>query len=223
MITVHHLNNSRSQRVLWLLEELGTPYEVKRYERDAKTMLAPPELKAVHPLGKSPVITDGDKTIAETGAIVEYLIETYGAGRLIPPAGSPERLRYTYWLHSAEGTAMPYLVMKLIFSEVPKSKMMPFFMRPVAKLLFGGVSANFVDPNVAAQIAFWASELGKSPYFAGAELTGADIMMSFPIEAAAARGALPPVVQTYLAGLHARPAYQRALDRGGPYTIMGGM
>jgi glutathione S-transferase len=120
MLVVHHLNNSRSQRVLWLLEELGVPYEVKRYERDAKTMLAPPELRAIHPLGKSPVITDDGKTIAETGAIVEYIIETYGQGRLIPAAGGPERLRYTYWLHYAEGSAMTPLLLKLVFTALPE-------------------------------------------------------------------------------------------------------
>ena len=219
MITVHHLNNSRSQRVLWLLEELGVEYAVKRYERDAATMLAPPEFRAVHPLGKSPVITDGDKTIAETGAIVEYIIETYGNGRMIPASGTPERLRYVYWMHYAEGSAMPPLVMKLIFNEVPKSKQMPFFMKPIARGLFGAIGKSYLDPNLAAHVAFWAAELGKSPYFAGAELTGADVMMSFPLEAAATRAGLPPVVTQYLAGIHARPAYKRALARGGPYDF----
>ncbi|HUW80326.1 MAG TPA: glutathione S-transferase [Acidocella sp.] len=221
MVIVHHLNNSRSQRVLWLLEELGVDYEVKRYERDPKTMLAPPELRAVHPLGKSPVITDGDKTIAETGAIVDYLIETYGGGRLIPPVGSPERLRYNYWMHYAEGSAMPPLVMKLILTAVPKSPQLPFFLKPVARLLFGGVAKNYVDPQIAAHIEFWAGALEKSAYFAGDELTGADIMMSFPLEAAQTRGKLPPLLNGYLAGLHGRPAYKRALERGGPYTLLG--
>src|SRR5471032_2513605 len=115
MVVVHHLNNSRSQRVLWLLEELGVPYEVKRYERDAKTMLAPPELLAIHPLGKSPVITDGEVVLAESGAIIEYLVDKYGAGRLKPPAGSPQALKYLYWMHYAEGSAMPPLLMRLIF------------------------------------------------------------------------------------------------------------
>jgi len=221
MVVVHHLNNSRSQRVLWLLEELGVEYEVKLYARDPVTMLAPASLKAVHPLGKSPVITDGDKTIAETGAIVEYLVETYGAGRLIPPAGTPERRHYTYWLHYAEGSAMPPLVMKLIFTEIPKSRQLPFFLKPVARMLFGGVGKSYLDPSIASHIAFWATTLTDAPYFAGAELTAADIMMSFPVEAAATRGKLPPVVVKYLAGLHARPAYQRALVQGGPYALAG--
>src|SRR4051812_12366190 len=116
MVTVHHLNNSRSQRILWLLEELGVPYDIKRYQRDAKTSLAPPELLAVHPLGKSPVITEGDLTLAESGAIIEYLVERHGKGALAPTPGSPERIRYNYWMHFAEGTAMPPLVMKLVFN-----------------------------------------------------------------------------------------------------------
>ncbi|OYV25966.1 MAG: glutathione S-transferase [Acidocella sp. 20-63-7] len=231
MITVHHLENSRSQRVLWLLEELGVPYEVKRYERDKATMLAPPALRAVHPLGKSPVITDSESTfaegsasraIAETGAIVEYLIETYGEGRLIPPPASEDRQRYRYWLHYAEGSAMPPLVMKLIFSAIPKSKQLPFFIKPVARTLMAGVVKSYLDPEIARHVGFWAEALAQAPYFAGAELTGADIMMSFPVEAAAVRGALPEVVKRYLAGLQARPAYQRALARGGPYRLMEG-
>jgi glutathione S-transferase len=221
MITVHHLNNSRSQRVIWLLEELGVDYEVKRHERDAKTMLAPQALKDVHPLGKSPVITDGDKTIAETGAIVEYVIETYGAGRLMPTAGTPARLRYSYWMHYAEGSAMPPLVMKLIFGAIPKAPALPFFMRPVARALMGGVTKSYLDPQIAAHIQFWASTLETSAYFAGDELTGADIMMSFPVEAAAVRSGLPQVLATYLAGLQSRTAYKRALERGGPYALMG--
>jgi glutathione S-transferase len=132
MIVLHHLNNSRSQRILWLLEELGVEYEVKRYQRDAKTMLAPPALRAVHPLGKSPVLTDGDLTLAESGAIIEYLVERYGEGRFIPAAGTPERLRYTFWLHYAEGSAMPPLLMALVFHRIETAPM-PFFVRPIAR------------------------------------------------------------------------------------------
>jgi len=137
MITVHHLENSRSQRVLWLLEELGLPYEVRRYERDRKSMLAPPALREVHPLGKSPVITDGDITVAESGAIIEYLVERYGQGRLVPPAGTPERLRWRYWLHYAEGSLMPYLLMKLVFDQIERAKM-PFLVKPIAKAINAG-------------------------------------------------------------------------------------
>ena len=128
MITVHHLNNSRSQRILWLLEELGVPYEVKRYEREP-SLQAPAALRAVHPLGKSPVITDGDRTLAESGAILEYLVDTYGNGRFKPVAGTPERIHYTYFLHYAEGSLMPLLFMKLVFNRIPER--LPFLMKPV--------------------------------------------------------------------------------------------
>jgi glutathione S-transferase len=222
LIIVHHLNNSRSQRVLWLLEELDLTYEVKRYERDKATMLAPPALRAVHPLGKAPVLSDGDTTIAETGAIVDYLIGTYGKGRLIPPARSPERLRYDYWMHYAEGSAMPPLVMKLIFGEIPKSPQLPWLIRPIARQIFAGVAKSYLDPQIATHIAFWEAELGKSTYFAGSELTGADVMMSFPAEAAGARATLPPKVAGFVAAIHNRPAYKQALSRGGPYALLGG-
>lgn len=220
MITVHHLENSRSQRVLWLLEELGAAYEVRRYDRDTSTMLAPPALKAIHPLGKSPVITEGDRTIAETGAVVEYLIENHGQGRMIPPAGAPERLRYTYWLHYAEGSAMPPLLLKLIFSVLPQRS--PVFTRPLVRAIAERAQKGFVDPQVSAHMAFWEAELGKSEWFAGEALSGADIMMSFPVEAAARRFGLDgrPRLQAFLDKIHARAAYQRALERGGPYALL---
>jgi glutathione S-transferase len=221
LVIVHHLNNSRSQRVIWLLEELGVAYEVKRYERDAKTMLAPPELKAVHPLGKSPVITDGSKTIAETGTIVEYLIETYGNGRLIPAPGTPERLLYNYWVHYAEGSAMPPLVMKLIFGHIPDAPQIPFFIKPIAKMITSGVQKSYLDPQIRDHVALWDGQLQKTAFFAGAELTGADIMMSFPVEAASSRGTLTPKLTSYLAAIHGRTAYQAALKAGGPYALLG--
>jgi glutathione S-transferase len=223
MITLHHLNNSRSQRILWLLEELGVPYEIKRYQRDAETMLAPPELRAIHPLGKSPVITDGELTVAESGAIIEYLIEHYGHGRLIPAAGTPQRLRYTYWLHFAEGTAMPPLLLKLIFDKIEKSPM-PFFIRPIAKGIAGKVKASFVAPRIADNLDYMEAELGKTAWFAGDEMSGADIQVSFVLEACAARGGLNdsrPRLMAFLHCIHALPAYQRALERGGEYSIMG--
>lgn len=218
MIVVHHLNNSRSQRVLWLLEELGLPYEIKRYERDAQTMLAPPELKAIHPLGKSPVISDGDKVIAETGAIVEYILETYGQGRLIPAPGTPERLRYTYWLHYAEGSAMTPLLLKLVFTALPARA--PGLLKGLVKAIAGKAQAGFVDPQIKTHVDWWEDELSKSTWFAGAEITGADIMMSFPLEAGAERAGAGsrPHVKAFLERIHARPAYQRALERGGPYA-----
>jgi glutathione S-transferase len=223
MITVHHLENSRSQRVLWLLEELGLPYEVKRYARDPATMLAPPELRQVHPLGKSPVITDGTITVAESGAIIEYLLDAHGGGRLRPPSGSAERRRFTYWLHFAEGSAMPMLVMKLVFDRVRKSKV-PFFIRPVVKGVADQVDAGFLDPNIASQLRFMEGELAAQPWFAGDEFTAADIQMSFPLEAAAARAGLDdryPRLQDWLERIHARPAYHRALEAGGPYRVLG--
>lgn len=221
MITVHHLNNSRSQRVLWLLEELGLPYEIQKYERDPNTMLAPPALTKVHPLGKSPVITDGGLTIAESGAIVDYLVERYGQGRLVPAAGTPERLRWTYWLHFAEGSAMPPLLLKLIFERMKVSPM-PFFAKPVAKGLANRVLAAMVEPNLKRQLDFMEAELAKSEWFAGADFSAADIQMSFPVEAAAQRAGLDasrPRLMAFLKRIHARPAYQKALARGGPYSF----
>jgi glutathione S-transferase len=222
MIVVHHLNNSRSQRVLWLLEELGTPYEVKRYQRDPRTMLAPPELRAVHPLGKSPVITDGALTVAESGAIVEYLVEKYGGGRLAPAPGTPERMRYRYWLHFAEGTAMPPLLLKLIFDRIEKGPM-PFFVRPFARAIAGRAKSSFVQPNIERNLDFMETELGKGAWFAGSEFSAADILMSFPLEAARARGGLDdkrPKLMAFLERIHTRPAYQRALERGGKYELL---
>ena len=217
MIVVHHLNNSRSQRVLWLLEELGVPYEVRRYERDAKTMLAPPELRAIHPLGKSPVITDGDKTIAETGAIIEYVIETYGQGRLIPAAGTPERLAWTYWLHYAEGSAMTPLLLKLVFTALPARA--PGLLKGLVKSIAAKAQSGFVDPQLKSHIDYWDAELTKNAWFAGPDFTAADIMMSFPLEAGAARAGAGsrPKVKAFLDRIHARPAYRHALARGGPY------
>ncbi|MGI2903517.1 glutathione S-transferase family protein [Tolypothrix sp. VBCCA 56010] len=208
MIVVHHLNNSRSQRVLWLLEELGIEYEIKRYERDTETMLAPTSLLNVHPLGKSPVITDAEETIAESGAIIEYIMDRYGKGRLIPAPGTPERLRYTYWLHYAEGSAMPPLLLRLIFERfgIGDSKAMDAFIAPQIKLHF-----DYIE-----------GELHKSTWFVGEEFTAADIQMSFPLELL---GIVAPDVESrpkleeFLARIHARPAYKRALERGGKYDF----
>lgn len=223
MITVHHLNNSRSQRVLWLLEELGLPYDIQRYERDPETMLAPASLRQVHPLGKSPVITDGDLTLAESGAIVEYLVDRYGDGRLIPAPGTPERLRYTYWLHYAEGSAMPPLLLKLIFDKIEQSPM-PFFARPIARGIVNQVKNSFIHPQITQHLDFMEAELGKNPWFAGADFTAADIQLSFPLEAAAARAGLDgsrPNLTAFLQRIHSRPAYQQALERGGNYELLG--
>jgi len=222
MIVVHHLNNSRSQRILWLLEELGLDYEIKKYQRDPKTMLAPAELKAVHPLGKSPVITDDDIVVAESGAIIEYLVERYGHGKLVPPAGTPEKRRYTYMLHYAEGTAMPPLLMKLVFDRI-ETQPMPFFAKPIAKGIAGKVKQMFILPNLQNNLAFLEAELGKSTWFAGEEFTAADVQISFVLEAAASRAGLDaryPKLMAWLERIHARPAYQRALERGGRYDYV---
>jgi glutathione S-transferase len=222
MIVVHHLNNSRSQRILWLLEELGLDYEIKKYQRDPKTMLAPAALKAVHPLGKSPVISDDDNVVAESGAIVEYLVERYGHGKLVPPAGTPEKLRYTYMLHYAEGTAMPPLLMKLVFDRI-ETERMPFFVKPIARGIAAKVKSMFIMPNIENNLQFLEAELGKSDWFAGPLFTAADVQISFVLEAAAQRGGLDaryPKLQAWLARIHARPAYQQALARGGKYDFV---
>jgi glutathione S-transferase len=220
MIIVHHLNNSRSQRILWMLEELGLDYEVKRYQREP-SMQAPASLRAVHPLGKSPVITDGDRTLAESGAILEYLAETYGNGRLRPAPGTAERVNYTYFLHYAEGSLMPLLLMKLIFSRIPSR--LPFFMKPVGRAIAKGANTTLLDPQIGSHFMFLESELAKREWFAGADFTAADIQMSFPLEAAAARAPIVrqmPKLSAFLDRIHTRPAYKRALEKGGPYELM---
>ena len=221
MLTVHHLNNSRSQRVLWLLEELGVPYEIVRYQRQPD-MRAPKELRAIHPLGKSPVITDNGNTIAESGAIAEYIIATYGNGKLIPPPNTPERLRYTYWLHYAEGSAMSPLLLKLLFTLMPKRA--PALLRPLVRKVCNTALTTLVNPQLKQHMDYWEGELAKSEWFAGNEFSGADIQMSFPLEAAAARGGLEqghPKAMAFLERIHARPAYARALEKGGPYRSGG--
>jgi glutathione S-transferase len=221
MVVVHHLNNSRSQRVLWLLEELGVPYEVKRYERDTKTMLAPPALLQVHPLGKSPVIVDGTVTVAESGAIIEYLVDKYSGGRLIPPVGSAQRLRYTYWLHYAEGSAMPPLLMKLIFDRVAANPA-PWPISAIARRIAATVQNSFIGPNLKRHLDYMEAELGTHTWFAGEQFTAADVQMSFPVEAAALRAGLNssrPKLMAFLERIHARDAYKRALQRGGPYDF----
>ena len=222
MLQVHHLNNSRSQRVLWLLEELGCPYELIRYQRDPKTLLAPAQLRRVHPLGKSPVITDGAHTLAESGAIIEYLLDTYGAGRLRPPAGTAARLRYTYWLHYAEGSAMPPLLLKLVFQYLPRGPV-PALLRPLVRAIAAAAQKSYIDPQLALHMDYWEAELGGSAWFAGADFSAADIQMSFPAEAAAARSGLPlgQRLRGFLERIHARAAYQRALSAGGGFNLPG--
>lgn len=218
MITVHYLDNSRAHRILWLLEELGLDYAVKTYRRGAN-LRAPEELKAIHPLGKSPVVTDGELVLAESGAIAEYLVETYGGNALIPAPGTPERLAYRYWLHYAEGSAMPLLQTKLTFDVVARTA--PIFVRPIAKLIAGGVNRSLIAPQVKDHVAMWEKALAANDWFAGAGFTAADILMSFPVEAGASRvdyGDDIPAIRTWLAAIRARPAYRRALEKGGAYA-----
>lgn len=219
MIIVHHLEDSRSQRVLWLLEELGTPYEVKRYDRDPETGLGPKALYDIHPLGKSPVITDGNITVAETGAIFEYLVDSYGRTSGLKPAQGTQAARdYTYWLHYAEGSAMTNLLLKLVFSKLPERA--PMLARPLVKGISGTAQKSFIDPRIQEHAAWWNKSLGETGHFAGDTFTAADIMMSFPLEAGAVRGDFGdlPHVKAFLEKMQARPAYKSALERGGPYA-----
>ncbi len=219
MITVHHLEDSRSQRVLWLLEELGQAYEIIRYERDKITSLAPRALYDIHPLGKAPIITDGELTIAETGAIFEYLLDTYDTeGVFHPLSPGPELRAHRYWLHYAEGSAMTNLLLKLVFSRLPERA--PFLLRPIVSKVSQSVQGNFIDPRISEHVAWWAKALETTGYFVGNSLTASDMIMSFPIEAAASRFDISayPVLQTFLTAIHQRPAYTRALARGGAYA-----
>jgi len=219
MITVHYLNNSRAHRILWLLEELGLSYDVKTYTRGAD-MRAPESLKAIHPLGKSPVVTDGDLVLAESGAITEYFVAGHPDAKLAPARGTPEHLRYTYWLHYAEGSAMPLLQTKLIFTVIPDQ--VPFIIKPIARAISNGVSRQLLDPQINDHVALWEQELSRDGWFAGSEFSAADILMSFPVEAGASRidfGKDTPAIAAYLDAIRSRPAYQRALERGNEYAF----
>lgn len=218
MIKIHHLENSRSQRILWLLEELELDYEIVHYQRDPETMLAPDSLRAIHPLGKSPVLEDDGIIVAETGAIIEYIIDTHGGGRLHPEKGTPEGRAWTYWMHYAEGSAMPPLLMKLVFQRLPENA--NAFMRPLVRGVSRRAEAGFVDPRLKEQIEYWDASLAETGWFAGKEFSAADIIMSFPLEAAASRAGAgeSPNVKDFLGRIHARPAYLTALRKGGPYA-----
>ena len=222
MITLHHLENSRSQRVLWMLEELGVDYRIQRYARDPKSSLAPPELRAVHPLGKSPVITDGERTLAESGAIIDYLAERYGDGCLRPDPGTDAFLEYRSWLHYAEGSAMPMLLLRLVFSRVAAAPA-PFFVRPVIRKLVDKVDAGFISPQLRLHFDYVNAQLEQREWFAGDRFSGADVQMSFPLEGALARGGGGdrwPAIVAFVERIRARPAWQRALEAGGAYELM---
>lgn len=218
MIKIHHLENSRSQRILWLLEELGVPYEIVHYKRDPETMLAPDSLRKIHPLGKSPVLEEEGIVVAETGAIIEYIIERHGGGHLKPPPGTEAARQWTYWMHYAEGSAMPPLLMKLIFQRLPENANP--LMRPLVKGVASRAESGFVDPRLNEHIDYWNSALAGTGWFAGDAFSAADIIMSFPLEAAADRAGASsrPNIKDFLQRIHARPAYQTALEKGGPYA-----
>ena len=213
---VHHLENSRSHRVLWLLEEIGVPYEVKYYARDPATMLAPPALRTVHPLGKSPVIVDGAFTLAESGAIIEYLVENNPASAMAPARGTAEWVRYLYWLHFAEGSAMPPLLLKLVLNRMATAP--PWPIRPIVAAVARRAKDLVVAPRLVDNLDLMEAELDRSIWFAGDAFSAADIQMSYPIEASAQRAGLDqrrPKLIAYLERIRERPAYQRAVERGG--------
>lgn len=229
MLTLHHLETSRSQRILWLLEELGVPYDMRRYQRDPRTKLAPAALKAIHPLGKSPVITDGEDVIAESGAIIEYLAERFASSapadlaHLVPRPGTPEHRQCRFWMHYAEGSLMNWLVMKLVFRTIP-TQPMPFFVRPIARTLCDQVQKKLIDPNLTTALAFMEGHLAQHRWFAGEHLSMADFQMSFAVEAALSRsneGTRHPLLLAYRERINQRPAYQRALAKGGPVVMEG--
>jgi len=216
LIIVHHLENSRSHRVLWLLEEMGVPYEVKHYARDRLTMLAPPALRAVHPLGKSPVIVDGDVTLAESGATIEYLVEKNPASGMAPARETAEWVRYLYWLHFAEGSAMPPLLLKLVLDRMATAP--PWPIRPIVAAVVRRANDRVTTPRLAENLDLMEAELGRSTWFAGDAFSAADIQMSYPIEASARRAGLDqrrPKLMAYLERIRERPAFRRAVERGG--------
>jgi glutathione S-transferase len=219
VITVHHLERSRSHRILWLLEELELPYEIVEYRRDPKTLKGAPELAKVHPLGKSPVVTVDGNTLAESGAIIEYLVERHGGGRLAPKPGTPEHLKYRYFLHYAEGSLMAPLLVAFLCGRV-KAAPLPFFVKPIARKIADGVGEQYVEPNLRAHVAFLEQSLADSTWFAGPDLTGADVQMSYPVEGLLTRAGdlAGPRVRAFIERIHERPAYKRAIERGGPFS-----
>lgn len=220
-LTVHHLESSRSQRILWLLEELGLPYELVRYSRDPKTMRADPALRALHPLGKSPVVTLPDgQVLAESGAIIDYFVEA--TGRLAPPPGTPERQLYRYWLHYAEGSLMPPLLVKLITGRI-RSAPLPFFIKPIARQIANGVDSSFTTPEIALHFDFLEQSLDGHDFFVGSEFSGADIQLSYGVRAGLARGDVGerPRLRAWVERMMARPAWKRAVERGGEDTLLG--
>ncbi|MGV6850924.1 MAG: glutathione S-transferase [bacterium] len=221
LITLHHLNNSRSQRILWMLEEAQLPYAIEKYQRDSITMLAPSSLMEIHPLGKSPVISYKGETIAESGAIIEYLADMSTEVKLKPEKSDPHYYNYLFWMHYAEGSVMPYLLLRLVFNRISEKKV-PFFVKPIVNKIVSTVMDGFVTPNIDRSMDFINSHLEQNEWFAGTQLSGADIQMSFPLESAVARNVIKPehqAIKKYVDKIHARPAYQKALEQGGEYEF----
>jgi glutathione S-transferase len=220
VITVHHLENSRSHRIVWLLEELGAEYEIEHYKRDPKTQLAPPELRNLHPLGKSPVITDGNTTVAESAAIIEYILDAHDDHDLVPDATTDDFLRYRYWLHYAEGSAMGPLLLKVVFNELPRQG--PLLAKPILSAISKLVSAEYIDPQIERHARYWEDELSANSFFAGDDFSAADIQMSFPLQGVEALGIIEdgyPKIEAFLDKIRHRPAYQRAIERGGRLSM----
>ncbi|TYL48800.1 glutathione S-transferase family protein [Marinomonas sp. IMCC 4694] len=221
MITVHHLENSRSQRIIWLLEELGVEYDIVEYKRDPDSASAPESLKKIHPLGKSPVITDGELTVAESGAIIEYLLDQYDTEQRLKPKNGQAVLDYRYWLHFAEGSLMPLLVMKLVMMKVPKSPM-PFFVKPIAKALTDKIQEKFIMPRLQPQMQFIEDTLAKHTWFTGEQLSAADIQMSFPLQASTTRLDMVkfPNIARFIQQVNTMPSYQKAIEKGGALNAL---
>ncbi len=223
MITLHHLENSQSIRILWLLEELGVEYDFKMYDRDVETFLAPDEYKKISPLGTAPVITDGDLVLSETNAIVDYILDQFGAGKLRPLANAPERIKYLFWFHTAQGSFQPLLTTNFVLNAL-KTRV-PFFLKPIVRSVIGRAEDAFLKPRLDAMLTLIEKDLSASTWFAGDNLTAADIVMGYCMEMAAARvgmGKKYPNAQRFLKQMHDRPAYQRALKKDGKFNPMAG-
>ncbi|MBZ2160655.1 glutathione S-transferase family protein [Alteromonas stellipolaris] len=220
MLTLHHLNNSRSQRILWLLEELGVDYNIEHYQRDSTTNLAPDSLRAVHPLGRSPVLTTPEGAIAESGAIVEYLVRKHGQTHFTSPESGENLQQYLFWLHFAEGSLMPPLVARLVLEKARQKGSKPFFIKPITNKLIDGILNAYYGPNLAQSLRYVESYLAHHTWFAGEQPTGADVQMIFPLESLVASGNAKdfPAIREYVKRIHARPAYKQALEKGGEYA-----
>ncbi len=224
MITLHHLENSRSQRILWMLEELGVEYRIKHYKRDPKTNLAPGSLKKVHPLGKSPVLVDDKQTLAESATIIEYLARSYGEGDWAPSPEDPGYWQFHYWMHYAEASLMPPLLVKLVFSKL-REPPVPFFIRPLTGRIADEVDRSFTDRQIETHFSHVDAFLAENEWFSGKRISAADIQMSFPLEAALAKGTIAranyPHIALWVNRVHQRPAWRRALEAGGEYEFAG--